>query len=54
MNEIKYPSCEKIIKLNHFILTFIKVKKADKSEVLSYAKLKNSLNYSKDYNGDLI
>src|SRR6056297_2398784 len=53
MSKIVYPSKEKIIELNALILTVIKVKKADKSEVLSHAKLNNLLEDCINHEGDL-
>ena len=35
---VEYPSPERIIEYNILVLSFIKVKKADSSKVLSYTK----------------
>ncbi|MCF7799134.1 type II toxin-antitoxin system death-on-curing family toxin [Candidatus Woesearchaeota archaeon] len=53
MVAFKYPSEEKIIELNALILTVVKVKKADKSEVLSKLKLSRALDACIESDGDL-
>jgi death-on-curing family protein len=53
MEEIKYISKEKLIELNILVLNQIKVKKADKAEVLSYSKIDEIINLSKNKKGDL-
>jgi death on curing protein len=53
MAEIEYPTSERIIEYNYLALTFIKVKKADKPEVLSYAKIHDVLETCKNKDGDI-
>lgn len=53
MQEIKYPSIEKIIGYNFLALTLIKVKRADQLEVLSYGKIKEILTACETKQGDL-
>ena len=53
MNEIKYVSKEKLIELNILILNQIKVKKADKAEILSNLKIHNIIDSHKNKKGDL-
>ena len=53
MDDFSYPSEEKIIELNVLILTVIKVKKADKSEVLSHSKISKALDSCIEFDGDL-
>ena len=50
---IKYPSVEKIIEYNLLALTVIKIKKADRSEVLSRGKLDYTVARCKELEGDL-
>lgn len=53
MVEIVYLSEEKIIELNYLVLSLIKVKKADKAEVLSYSKIAECINQTKLFKGDV-
>jgi|SRR3989344_2067522 len=53
MVKIAYPTTNKIIEYNLIILNIIKVKKADKPEVLSYEKIKEVINECKKYKGDI-
>ncbi len=53
MNEIYYPTVEKIIKLNALVLTVIKVKKADKPTVLSKQKIEEAIEDCKNKEGDV-
>ena len=53
MVKIIYPTIDKIIEYNLIILNIIKVKKADKPEVLSYEKIKKVIGECKKCNGDI-
>jgi death-on-curing family protein len=53
MKQIKYISNEKLIELNILILNQIKVKKADKAEVLSNIKIQEIINLHKNKIGDI-
>lgn len=53
MANIKYPTPEEIIELNKLVLKEIKVKKADKPYVLSYAALAESISLCKETEGDI-
>ena len=50
---VVYPSVEKIIEFNLLALNVIKVKKADKPQVLSKTKIYGVIDSSKAFNGDL-
>jgi len=50
---MKYPTSERVIACNYRILTEIKIKKADRSEVLSYGKLSRVIEDCKELEGDL-
>ena len=50
---IKYPTENKIIEYNKFILQEIKVRKADQPKVLSREKLKEAINECKKKKGEL-
>ena len=49
--EIKYPSIEKIVEYNIMVLHLIKVKKADKPEVLSRQRISEVIEDCKTTNG---
>ena len=49
---LKYPTPNKIIETNKFVLNRIVVKKADKPQVLSYSKIEDSLRLCKSTKGD--
>lgn len=51
--EVYYPTAEKIIEFNFLILKLIKVKKADKSVVLSYGKINEIIDICKKEKGNL-
>lgn len=53
MVSIKYPSAEKIIEYNILSLKFIRVKKADQPKVLSYLKIVNIIDKTKETKGDI-
>lgn len=53
MREIKYPTLENVIEYNFLALTLIKVKKADKLEVLSHSKIREILTACEAKEGDL-
>ena len=53
MEEITYPSPERIAEYNLFILTAIQTKKADKAEVLSHKKLVDVVEGCKNLEGDI-
>jgi len=53
VNPIYYPTVEKIIELNALVLTVIKVKKADKSVVLSTKKIYEAIENCKTKEGDI-
>ena len=50
---IIYPTPEKIIEYNKLALNFLKVKKADKAEVLSYAKILDVVESCNEAKGDI-
>ena len=50
---IGYPTPEKIIEYNMLVLNMIKVKKADKAEVLSYARIAKVVNQCKETEGSI-
>lgn len=52
-HKIIYPSAEKIIEYNLLALTIIKVKKADKSHVLSYKKILDIIDECEESEGDI-
>jgi death-on-curing protein len=49
----KYPSVERIIEYNLLALTLIKVKKSDRAEVLSKAKIYDIIGDCKETKGDI-
>lgn len=51
--KIIYPAEEKIIEFNLLALNILKVKKADKPEVLSYRKISGAIESCKGTKGDL-
>src|SRR3989344_7983101 len=53
MAEIVYPTSDKIIEYNYLSLQFIKVKKADQPEVLSYSKINDVLKDCENKKGDI-
>ncbi|MBU4246172.1 MAG: type II toxin-antitoxin system death-on-curing family toxin [Nanoarchaeota archaeon] len=53
MEEIIYPTPERIMEYNLLALSLIKAKKADKSEVLSYKKLADAVEGCRDLDGDI-
>ena len=53
MKKIIYPTTEKIIEYNLLILSIIKVKKADKPEVLSRNSIKESIEECKKVKGNI-
>ncbi len=53
MPEIKYPTVEKIIEYNILVLNLIKVKKADKPEVINRNVLYPIINGCKNLDGDI-
>lgn len=52
-SEINYPTVEKIIEYNVLAITLIKVKKADRAEVLSKSKLRIVLEECETKDGDI-
>ena len=53
MAEIIYPTPEKIIEINKLVLVRIKVKKADKPDLLSYSALNEVIKNCKSEKGDI-
>jgi len=53
MANIEYPSAEKIIEYNVFVLKLIKVKKADQPKILSQQKIINVIDKVKETKGDV-
>ncbi len=53
VQKINYPNPEKIIEYNMLALNILKVKKADKPEVLSYARIKEVIEDCTEKKGDL-
>jgi death-on-curing family protein len=53
MSKIIYPSEDMIVAYNSIVLKMIKVKKADKSEIMSYEKIQSIVQECKKYNGDI-
>ena len=53
MSDIYYPTTDRIIEYNIFVLTLIKIKKADKHDLLSYKKLNDVLEACKNKEGDI-
>lgn len=53
MKKIIYPTPEKIIEYNLLVLNILKVKKADKAEVLSHRKIVEIIDECKDMRGDI-
>jgi len=51
--EITYLTPERIVELNLFAITYIKVKKADSAKLLSYIKLADATNECQEASGDL-
>ncbi|MBI2664308.1 type II toxin-antitoxin system death-on-curing family toxin [Candidatus Woesearchaeota archaeon] len=50
---IKYPAVEDIVAVNAKVVAEIKIKKADKHEVLSLRKIEDALDLAKKKRGDL-
>ncbi|MBI2131106.1 type II toxin-antitoxin system death-on-curing family toxin [Candidatus Woesearchaeota archaeon] len=50
---IAYPTLEKITEFNILALNILKVKKADKSQVLSMAKITDAIEKCRNYEGDI-
>jgi death-on-curing family protein len=53
MTEIVYPTPEKIIEYNLLALELIKVKKADKAEVLNKSRIREVINECEETDGDV-
>jgi death-on-curing family protein len=53
MHRVNYPSEEKIIEYNILVVNTIRVKKADKAEVLNFFALKSSIEECREYKGDI-
>ena len=53
MRIIKYPTEDQIIEYNILALSLIRAKKADKAEVLSYQKIKETIKACKHTKGDI-
>lgn len=53
MAGIYYPTAKQIIEFNHLILARIKVRKADRSQVLDRAKLSGILMAVEEFEGDI-
>jgi death-on-curing protein len=53
MPDITYPTPEKIIEYNLLILNLIRVKKADKAQVMSYKKIQEVIEGCKQVEGDV-
>ena len=53
MKRIIYPTLEKIIEYNLLVLSIIKVKKADKPEVLSRNKIEEALEECQNLEGGI-
>ena len=53
MKKIKYPAIEEIIEYNILVLNMIKVKKADKPEVLSREKISKIIEGCEKFKGDI-
>jgi len=53
VSEIIYPTPEKIIEYNLLAVSLIRVKKADKAEVLSKARLENVIEECKKFEGNV-
>lgn len=53
MEQINYPTPEKIIEYNLLVLKLIKVKKADEAKVLSKAKIIEIVMECENYEGDV-
>ena len=51
--KIKYLSVQEMIEFNVLALSLIKTKKADKSEVLSYAKIREVVDACEQMEGDI-
>ena len=52
-NHIVYPTVDKIVEYNLLVLNMIKVKKADRAEVLSYHGIVNVIDKCKEVQGDI-
>ncbi len=52
MKKVVYPSAEKIIEFNLLVLTLIKIKKSDKSKVISFNKITETIEEAKLSKGD--
>ncbi len=50
---IVYPTPEKIIEYNILVLNMIKVRRADRAEVLSHARIVKVVNQCKELDGDI-
>jgi death-on-curing family protein len=50
---IVYPTVDEMIEFNIMVLNVIKTKKADKSEILSYSKIKDIVEGCKKAQGDI-
>jgi len=53
MKEIIYPTAERVIEYNILALNILKVKKADKAEVLSYKKIADCIENCKNLESDI-
>ena len=53
MKKIKYPTTDELVEINKLVLIEIKVKKADKPELLSYSALKNCIENCENTEGDV-
>ena len=53
MAKIIYPDTKKLVRYNLLVLNILKVKKADKTEILSYQKLVDIINDCKKLQGDI-
>ena len=51
--KIKYPTTDEIVEINKLVLREIKVKKADKPELLSYSALMESIEKCETTEGDV-
>ncbi len=51
--KIVYPTPEKVIEYNTLALSILKVKRADKPEVLSYSRIVEAIDACKETKGDL-
>ncbi|MFH1306553.1 MAG: type II toxin-antitoxin system death-on-curing family toxin [Candidatus Micrarchaeota archaeon] len=53
MAKIIYPNAEEIIEYNLLVLSIIKVKKADRPEVLSKQKIADVIDECREFDGDI-